>query len=177
MKIYTRFGDKGSTALIGGAVVPKDDLRVEACGAVDELSAVLGLAASMAGPPGLARALESIQADLFVVGAYLATKGKRARTIPPARVDELELEIDRIWAELPPLRHFIIPGGTRTASILHLGRTICRRAERRIITLSRKEQVDPGILTYMNRVGDLLFVLARQANRAERVAEKVWRGR
>jgi len=177
MKIYTKFGDKGSTALLGGAVVPKDDLRVEAYGTVDELNAALGIVAAVSEDSALSASVMRIQKDLFIVGAYLATKGKRARAIPLSRVDELEDEIDALWSGLPPLRHFVVPGGTRTASILHLARTVCRRAERRIISLSRKENVDPSILAYMNRVGDLLFAMARKANRKSRAEETVWRGR
>jgi cob(I)alamin adenosyltransferase len=177
MKIYTKFGDRGSTSLIGGAVVPKDDPRVEAYGAVDELNAVLGLAIAFGDIPELGGSLKSIQGDLFIIGAELATKGKKAKAIPPQRVGEIEKEIDRIWADLPPLTHFIIPGGSKSASLLHLARTVCRRAERAVITLSQKEAVNPDTIVYMNRVGDLLFAQARFANYKKKVPETVWKGR
>ncbi len=178
MKIYTKFGDKGQTALIGGAVVPKDDLRVEAYGSVDELNAVLGVAISFADSSTLKSSLSCIQKDLFIIGAELASKGgAKARPLPPSRVGELEKEIDSLWADLPPLRNFIIPGGSRTASLLHLARTICRRAERAIVSLSRKEAVNPDTIVYMNRVGDLLFAHARHVNYEKKVDEIIWKGR
>lgn len=177
MKIYTKFGDKGKTALIGGAVVTKNDSRVEAYGSVDELNATLGVAIAFSDSEELNSSLLRIQKDLFVIGAMLATKGARARHLPPSRIEALENEIDALWEGLPPLNNFIIPGGTRTASLLHLARTICRRAERSIIALSQKEAVDPESLTYMNRVGDLLFAQARYENYRRKVPETAWRGR
>jgi cob(I)alamin adenosyltransferase len=178
MKIYTKFGDRGSTSLIGGAVVQKNDPRVEAYGAVDELNAVLGLVIAFADTPSeLEESLKSIQGDLFVIGAELATKGKKAKAIPPQRVGEIEKEIDGIWAGLPPLTHFIIPGGSKSASLLHMARTVCRRAERAVITLSQKETVNPDTIVYMNRVGDLLFAQARFVNYRKKVPETVWKGR
>ena len=177
MKLYTRFGDKGRTSLVGGTAVPKDDPRVEAYGAVDELNAVLGLAIAFIDLPRARESLGRIQKDLFVIGASLATKGKKARQLPPSRVRELEDEIDTLWAELPPLAHFVIPGGSKTASLLHMARTVCRRAERRIITLSKKEPVGPDIIVYMNRAGDLLFAMARFVNYRKKVPEGQWKGR
>lgn len=177
MKIYTKFGDRGSTSLIGGAMVPKNDLRVEAYGAVDELNAVLGMVIAFTDISELGESLKTIQGDLFIIGAELATKGKKAKAIPPQRVGELEKEIDGIWADLPPLAHFIIPGGSKSASLFHLARTVCRRAERAIITLSQKETVNPDTIVYMNRVGDLLFAQARFVNYKKKVTETVWKGR
>lgn len=183
MKLYTRFGDKGSTSLPGGAVVPKCDLRVEAYGAVDELNAAIGAAISLSDSPWAAGTLQAIQKDLFVIGAELASKGakgvkvKKARPIAPGRIGEMEGEIDRICADLPPLAHFIIPGGCRAASLLHLARTVCRRAERAVVALSQKEAVNPDSIVYLNRAGDLLFAMARYANYKKRVPETVWKGR
>ncbi|MCI0504016.1 cob(I)yrinic acid a,c-diamide adenosyltransferase [Candidatus Micrarchaeota archaeon] len=178
MKIYTKFGDRGSTSLIGGAVVPKNDLRVEAYGAVDELNAVLGVAMAFADAGPLRESLSRIQKDLFIIGAGLATRGgAKAKPLPPARIEELEKEIDGLWADLPPLRNFIIPGGSRTASLLHLARTVCRRAERSIIALSQKEAINPDTVIYMNRVGDLLFTQARHVNYENKAEEAVWKGR
>lgn len=180
MKLYTRFGDKGSTSLIGGVVVPKNDLRVEAYGAIDELNAAIGLAIAFSDVTDAKAALEAIQKDLFIIGAELAAKGsagKKPRRIPPSRISELEKEIDRMWDDLPPLRHFIIPGGSRTAALLHFTRTVCRRAERAIVALAQKEPVNPDTIVYMNRAGDLLFALARYVNYRKKVQETVWKGR
>jgi cob(I)alamin adenosyltransferase len=177
MRIYTKFGDKGSTALIGGAVVPKDDLRVEAYGAVDELNAVLGAVISFSDSRELSASLMEIQKDLFVIGAELATKSGKARRIRPSRTSELEAQIDSMSDELPPLKNFILPGGSKTSSLLHLARTVCRRAERSVVALSRKEAVNPDIIVYMNRVGDLLFMQARFVNYRKKVSEKIWKGR
>jgi cob(I)alamin adenosyltransferase len=177
MKIYTKFGDKGKTSLIGGAIVPKNSPRVEAYGSVDELNATLGVAIAFSDSEGLKSSLLRIQRDLFVIGAGLATKGARPKQLPPSRIEALEKEIDALWAELPPLNHFILPGGSRTASLLHLARTICRRAERNIIALSQKEAVPPESITYMNRVGDLLFAQARHVNYKKKVPDALWRGR
>lgn len=177
MKIYTKFGDKGNTALIGGAVVPKDDLRVQAYGSVDELNAALGLIIAFSDSDKLRESLSKIQRDLFLIGAELATKGQKPKPIPNSRISELEEEIDLIWAYLPPLKNFIIPGGSKTAALLHLARTICRRSEREVIALSRKETVNPDIVTYMNRVGDLLFAHARHVNYQKKVQDVIWKGR
>ncbi len=177
MKIYTKFGDKGRTALIGGAAVPKNDLRVEAYGSVDELNATLGLVISFSDSDELKSSLVRVQKDLFIIGAALATKGQKAKALPPSRTEALEKEIDALWSELPPLRNFILPGGSRIASLLHLARTICRRAERNVVALSQKEAVAPENITYMNRVGDLLFAQARYMNYRKKVPDSIWRGR
>ncbi len=177
MKIYTKFGDKGNTSLIGGAVVPKNSPRVQAYGSVDELNAALGLIIAFSDSAPLRESLSSIQKDLFMIGAELATKGTKARPIPSSRTADLEAEIDAIWADLPPLKHFIIPGGSKTAALLHLARTVCRRSERDVIALSQKEPVNPDIITYMNRVGDLLFAHARYVNYKKKVPDRIWKGR
>ncbi len=175
MAIYTKFGDRGQTSLLGGSVVAKDDPRVEAYGAVDELNAMLGVVIAFSDIDGVTASLSRIQKDLFVIGAELAGAKKQMR---PSRVGELEAEIDALWAELPPLRHFLIPGGSKTASLLHLARTVCRRAERQVVLLSNKEKkkVNPGIITYMNRLGDLLFTQARYVNYKNKTGEAIWKG-
>jgi cob(I)alamin adenosyltransferase len=177
MPIYTKFGDKGKTSLVGGDVVPKNDHRVEAYGSVDELNAVLGLALSFNEMEDVSIALAGVQDDLFVIGAELASKGVKAKAIRPSRMSRLEAEIDRLDALLPPLKHFILPGGSKNASLLHLARTICRRSERRVVTLAEKERVNPDTIIYLNRLGDLLFVLARFVNYKKKVDETLWRGK
>jgi len=177
MPIYTKFGDKGKTALIGGEVVPKDDPRVEAYGAVDELNAMIGLALSFSDMNELGLALVGVQNDLFTIGAGLASKGRKTKSISPIRLSKIEAEIDHLENELPPLNHFIIPGGSKTASLLHLARTVCRRAERNVVSLSRKEKVDPDTIVFLNRLGDLLFILARYVNYRKKIEEKIWKGR
>ncbi len=176
MRIYTKFGDKGQTSLIGGGIVPKSDVRVDAYGSIDELNAVLGIVLSFSEISELEDSLKNIQKDLFTIGAELATTDARSRNISPSRVGELESEIDRLSSELPPLSHFILPGGSKTASLLHLARTICRRAERKVVELSTKEKVNPDVMTYLNRVGDLLFVQARYVNYKKKVNEVLWKG-
>lgn len=177
MPIYTKFGDKGKTALIGGDVVPKNDLRVEAYGSVDELNAMLGMLLSFSDLEVINSTLSGVQDDLFVIGAELATRGVKAKSLSPLRMSRLEAEIDSLEADLPPLKHFILPGGSKTASLLHLSRTVCRRAERRVVALASIEKVNPDTIIYLNRLGDLLFTLARLANRKKRVDETIWSGR
>lgn len=175
MKIYTRFGDSGNTTLLGGTVVSKDELAVGAYGSVDELNAFLGTVLSFSEMQELTDSLKRIQSDLFIIGAELASKGS-SKTIPPARISEIEAEIDKLAAELPPLKNFILPGGSKTASLLHLARTVCRRAEREVVALSKTEKVNPATITYLNRVGDLLFMLARHVNYKKKVDETIWKG-
>ncbi|HEY8284773.1 MAG TPA: cob(I)yrinic acid a,c-diamide adenosyltransferase [Chloroflexota bacterium] len=183
MKIYTKAGDAGETALFGGLRVRKDIPRVEAYGTVDELNACLGLAVAVAGDhPAIQALLARVQSELFDVGAELSTPPERARDrlaarvplMDAARVETLEVEIDRFEAELAPLKTFILPGGTPASAALHLGRTVCRRAERRVITLAAEDEVNPEIGRYMNRLSDLLFVLARVANRRAGVEDVTW---
>lgn len=181
MKIYTRTGDDGQTGLIGGQRVSKDSLRIEAYGTLDELSAVLGLACA----EGLdAQAIEWIQAaqrHLFEMGAELANpsvgqpspeEGSDASS--ETEIGEMETWIDRLERSLPPLRNFILPGGTAAAARLHVARTICRRAERRVVTLAENIAISPRHIRYLNRLSDLLFVMARAANQSAGIADISW---
>jgi cob(I)alamin adenosyltransferase len=171
MKIYTRTGDSGETGLFRGGRVLKDAARIEAYGTVDELNATLGVVRADGLPEDLDAVLGRIQNELFVVGAELARPKPSPGTDPVvdhAGVTRLEQDIDRLEAGLEPLGQFILPGGTPAAAGLHLARTVCRRAERRVVALTRQsgEEVSAQVLTYLNRLGDLLFVLARAANAA-----------
>jgi cob(I)alamin adenosyltransferase len=182
MKIYTKTGDDGTTGLYGGGRVCKDHPRVEACGAVDELNAALGLARAETLPAEVDELLARIQNELFDLGAELATPQpavKRLAVVGTREIVVLESAIDRFDAALAPLKNFILPAGTRAAAALHLARTICRRAERRVITLSAgtQENVSPQIVVYLNRLGDLLFVLARTANAAADTSDVEWEKR
>jgi cob(I)alamin adenosyltransferase len=169
-KIYTKSGDGGETGLGDGRRVPKDHPRVEAFGTVDELNAVLGLAVASAPEAPEVGLLRSIQNDLFDVGADLcvpATDGEQpgqCLRVVPEQVARLERAIDRLNEGLSPLKSFILPGGTPAAAWLHLARTVCRRAERLTVALSREESINPQAVIYLNRLSDLLFVLARVAN-------------
>ncbi len=177
MKIYTRAGDAGETGLYGGQRVLKNVIRVETYGTVDECNAVLG-AALAAGVDDEARAmLIRIQGELFEVGADLATPSARGETVPriqPEETARLESEIDRFEEELPPLRHFILPGGSPGGAALHSARAVCRRAERLLVTLERAEEVNPEVGRYLNRLSDHLFVLARLVNHRAGVPETIW---
>ena len=179
MKIYTKTGDAGETALFGGGRVHKDDARVEAYGAVDEVNAAIGVARGVLEDPDLDGLLSRVQDHLFAVGAELATpRGAKAHAaVPPidrAWAAALEEAIDRWEAELPRLTHFVLPGGSRLAAALHLARCVCRRAERRAVALRRQAAIEPQVLVYLNRLSDFLFVAARLANHRARVAETVW---
>jgi cob(I)alamin adenosyltransferase len=181
MKIYTRTGDKGETGLFGGQRVRKDYPRIEAYGTVDELNAALGVArAELAAIDSqIEGLLARIQNDLFDLGAELAVAdpAKARRAITAQQVGELEEAIDRHDARLPPLKEFILPGGCPAAALLHLARTVCRRAERRVVALSAiaGEQVSADAIAYLNRLGDLLFVLARAANQIAGAADVPWK--
>jgi cob(I)alamin adenosyltransferase len=178
MKIYTKTGDDGETGLFGGARVPKDDPRVAAYGTVDELNAAIGLARCDL-PDELDPILERLQADLLVLGAELAcAPGKTDRLklelIGEADIARLETQIDASESALLPLENFILPGGTATAARLHVARTICRRAEREVLTLTRTSGVRRELLVYLNRLSDLLFVLARRANAISGIPDVPW---
>lgn len=171
VRIYTRTGDDGTTGLIGGKRVSKDHLRIEAYGSVDELNALLGVVQSYSLPKRVERILQRIQDDLFTIGADLAVPAGVDRNdykvpgVADADITALESEIDACEQRLEPLRKFILPGGTTAAALLHLARTVARRAERHCVSLTRAENVDPQILRYLNRLSDLCFVLARFVNR------------
>jgi cob(I)alamin adenosyltransferase len=181
MKIYTRTGDQGETSLFGGPRVSKDVLRLEACGTVDELNSLLGAARAATLPEDLDRLLDRLQNELFELGAELAAVdpiARGTRTLGPPHVGALEASIDHYQAGLPELRQFILPGGTPAAAQLHVARTVCRRAERRLVSLLRSdgpEQVSSTLITYLNRLGDLLFVLARAANAMAGREDMAWR--
>lgn len=172
-RIVTRTGDGGDTRLGSGVKVRKTHPRIEAIGTVDELNAILGIA-RMGGPAAIRRLIASIQHDLFDLGADLCVPAggsphaRRALRIAAAQPARLEAEVARVNRGLRPLTSFVLPGGTATAAVLHLARTVCRRAERRVVSLAGRESVNPEILRYLNRLGDLLFVLARAANRGGR---------
>jgi cob(I)alamin adenosyltransferase len=177
--LYTRTGDGGETALFDGRRVSKADLRVDAYGEIDELNAALGVALAAGVAPDEAAMLEQIQRDLFAVGGTLADPAHRVAgrvqkmAVGQADVSRLEQWIDRLEDSLPPLRHFILPGGSPQGAALHLARTICRRAERRIVSL-RVGEVDPVLLAYLNRLSDFLFVAARAVNQRAGITELKW---
>jgi cob(I)alamin adenosyltransferase len=179
MKIYTRTGDGGDTSLYDGTRVSKSDARIEACGELDELNALLGSARSSGLDQELDAMLDHLQRDLFALGAQIADPAHQiaARVskvvINPAAVERLEHWIDALEDSLPPLRRFILPGGSPAASTIHLARTVCRRAERRIVDLG-VEELDPALLAYINRLSDLLFVFARALNHRAGRAEVEW---
>jgi cob(I)alamin adenosyltransferase len=180
MKIYTRTGDQGQTGLFGGTRVSKSDGRVAAYGDVDELNACLGVVRAQGElAEDLIGLLEQLQKDLFAIGARLADPAEKIAervtkvAVTGADVARLEGWIDRLEAELPPLRKFILPGGSRAGALLHLSRTVCRRAERSIVSLGM-EHVDEHLLIYVNRLSDLLFVLARAVNHRGGQPETEW---
>jgi cob(I)alamin adenosyltransferase len=182
MKIYTKTGDDGTTGLFGGGRVRKSDPRIDCYGNVDELNAALGLARVVAQGGAVASIGESlfrVQNELFVVGSHLATPedSPHTRSLPlldEAMVGRLEMEIDAAEAELEPLRNFILPGGGELAARLHVGRTVCRRAERGLVDFAMERPVAAVIVTYLNRLSDWLFVMARLANRREGRADMIW---
>ena len=179
MKIYTKTGDTGETSLFDNTRVSKADSRVDAYGEVDELNACLGVARALGLDAELSDALAAIQKDLFALGSRLADPSSRiAERVTKAVVTEadilrLEQTIDRLEADLSPLRRFILPGGSPAGAMLHLARTVCRRAERRVIALG-SGAVEPILIVYLNRLSDLLFVMARAANDRARMPETEW---
>lgn len=170
-KIYTRTGDKGTTGLGGGVRVDKDNARVEAFGTVDELNSVIGLLLACPLPEAVRAVLDDVQHDLFDVGSELAQPGRML--IPADYAARLEQVLDGFNADLPPLKEFILPGGGVAAAHCHLARTVCRRAERRVVTLGKNEAINNESLRYLNRLSDLLFVLARVLARADQ-GEVLW---
>jgi cob(I)alamin adenosyltransferase len=173
-KIYTRTGDDGSTGLGDGSRVAKDSLRVEAYGSVDETNSCIGVVLAQSSlPPDVRRCLTDVQHDLFDLGGELCIPGHRV--IAASQVERLERELDALNENLPPLKDFILPGGGAAAAACHVARSVCRRAERRCWTLAGAETVAPEALHYLNRLSDLLFVMARVLARAENGSEVVWR--
>jgi len=178
-RIYTRTGDDGTTGLAGGQRLPKDALRIAAYGTVDELNSTLGVALAAGLGPVLEEALAPVQSHLFDLGASLAVlDADRERlglgALPSKLVEGLEAMIDRLSEELPPLRTFILPGGTAGAAYLHVARTVCRRAERHLVALARESGTDPAAVAYLNRLADLLFVAARYENHRRGVEDVPW---
>ena len=181
MKIYTKTGDQGMTGLLGNRRVPKDDARIEAYGTVDELNAMLGLVRTNGLDKAVDGLLAVVQGDLFVVGSALADPapgGPFHNVITGEHIARLESAIDTLETELQPLTQFILPGGTLAAAQIHLARTICRRAERLTVKLSRQpgEDVPGSLVIYLNRLSDLLFVVARIVNHRAGVADIPWKG-
>ncbi len=178
MKIYTKFGDTGETALYGGTRLGKDALQFEAIGTVDELNAYIGYAQTLIDDPYLSQLLSRVQNHLFTVGADLATPTTHTKStemrISADFTTEMEAAIDKLSEELPPLRNFILPGGCSAGAILHIARVVCRRSERCVVRLARETQVNTEILRSLNRLSDLLFVLARTVNFRANTSEPIW---
>lgn len=177
--IYTKTGDKGTTSLVGGRRVPKTHARLEAYGTVDELNAHLGLLHTYLTGEDDRKLVQKIQNKLFSVGSYLATDQettalRAASVVLPADAEELENAMDRMEDGLPPLSAFVIPGGARGAAVCHICRTVCRRAERRILSLATEFEIDPNVTKYVNRLSDYLFVLSRRINFLENNDEIFW---
>ncbi len=171
-KIYTRTGDAGTTGLGDGTRTGKDSRRIEAIGEIDELNSTLGLLLSEPLPDAARAALTDVQHDLFDLGGELCIPGHTA--ISDRQVSQLETLLDGFNAELPPLKEFILPGGSRAASLAHLARTVCRRAERRVVALANDETVSDAVRRYLNRLSDLLFVMGRVLNRAAGRGDELW---
>ena len=179
MKIYTRGGDEGKTSLFAGGRVSKNHARLHAYGTVDELNSVLGVVLAAGAPEALVASLQRVQGELFVVGADLATPLEAPSNyvvrVSAQLISTLEAEIDEWDARLPALKHFILPGGTLCAALLHQARTICRRAERWVVALQDSEEINGETLRYLNRLSDWLFVAARYANYASNTPEVIWK--
>jgi cob(I)alamin adenosyltransferase len=171
-KIYTRTGDEGTTGLADGSRVAKDAARIEAMGAVDELNSALGVLLAEGLPEDIRGCLTDIQHDLFDLGGELSVPGHTI--IGPAHVARLEELLEGFNSSLPPLKDFILPGGSRAAGLAHVARTVCRRAERRVVALSRSESLAPALLPYLNRLSDLMFVLGRTLNRRSGGGDVLW---
>lgn len=180
MKIYTKTGDKGKTGLFGGARISKDDIRIEAYGTVDELNACVGTLNAMMPIEDQSKILSEVQNRLFTIGSNLASDPDKEMITPDLRSSDIELlesAMDRLNEELEPLRSFVLPGGSPTVGIAHICRTVCRRAERRVVSLAHDSEVDHMIIIYLNRLSDYLFVLSRWIAQVEQVAEVKWEPR
>ena len=179
MKIYTRTGDDGTTGLIGGTRVKKHNIRLESYGTIDELNSYMGMIRAMQTDKKTDQVIEGIQNKLFVIGANLATEEsieivKKQLPCKKSDVELLEKEMDRMNLELPDLRNFILPGGAQVAAVCHVARTVCRRAERRIVELAESQEVDAQFIKYINRLSDYLFVLSRYLNLQQNSPEILW---
>lgn len=171
-KVYTRTGDDGKTSLVGGKRVSKSSARVTSYGDVDELNAIIGLARLEIKDDSIKHIIKEIQNDLFILGADLASPPEvNVPRVKSEMIESLEMHIDNYLKELEPLREFILPGGNPAGAVLHLSRTVCRRAERSVVKLMEEEKLDVLPLTYLNRLSDLLFVLARVVNRMDSIDE------
>lgn len=178
--IYTKTGDGGRTSLVGGTRVSKTDDRLEAYGTVDELNSFLGLLLTYLSDERDQTFVSRVQNELFVVGSYLATDQsttqlRASSRVTPEQVESMEHEIDRLDAMLPPLNAFLLPGGSRGAAVCHVCRTVCRRAERRILALAKLAEIAPELLAYVNRLSDYLFVLSRKMNHEDKKNEIFWK--
>lgn len=177
--VYTKTGDKGTTSLVGGTRVPKTHIRLEAYGTVDELNSHLGLLITYLADERDRTFVQQVQDKLFAVGSHLATDREKtklheASIITPQQVETMENEIDRLDEMLPPLSAFVLPGGSRGAAVCHVCRTVCRRAERRILALAEQVEIASELLAYVNRLSDYLFVLSRKINQDEKKEEIFW---
>ena len=179
MKAYTGTGDKGDTGLYGGTRVGKNNPRVEAYGAIDELNSQIGVARALLKDKKLSEILKHVQEDLFVLGGDLANELVNAKIprIEKTHLQRLERITDELDSQLPRLRRFILPGGSLAGAELHVARAVCRRAERRIVNLTKTESVNPDVLPFVNRLSSFLFVLAREINQKEGVHEEEWAGK
>jgi cob(I)alamin adenosyltransferase len=181
-RVYTRTGDDGTTGLGAGGRVPKDSPRIEAYGTVDELNSQIGVALAAGLTEEVSAALQTIQNELFHLGSDLCILEEEKERVPAPRIEErhvvaLENLMDRLSETLPPLENFVLPGGCLGAAHLHVARTVCRRAERLVIALSRREKIGPFTIRYLNRLSDALFVLARAENHRRGVADVLWNSR
>ena len=178
MKIYTKTGDSGETSLLGGKRVWKDNLRIQTCGTIDELNSIIGLSINEITNPELKEVLQGIQNDLFLIGSDTAlpveNENTKIQRIDTNLSDKLESVIDKYDSQLPELKNFILPGGVKGSAFLHFARTVCRRAERNVVALSKVEKINPGIEKYLNRLSDLLFVLARFENFSNGSPDIIW---
>jgi len=184
MKIYTKSGDKGTTSLFGGARVDKNSKRLSVYGTVDELNSQIGIILSENPPKEIVKKLIRVQGELFILGWDLATPSEKGlelrvkvKRVSKYYVARLEREIDALSTSLPEINNFILPGGGKVGAQLHFARTIARRAERDAVALSKEESINPYAIVYLNRLSDWLFILARYANRQEKIIEAYWKGR
>lgn len=180
MKIYTKKGDTGETSLFGGGPFPKDNVRIDAYGCVDELNSVLGCVSVELQEEEVQKILLNVQKELFIIGSELASLNPSSQMqsgfIQNKHTQVLENQID-VWEKnLAPLKNFILPGGSRASALLHLARTVCRRAERRVVTLSHQDEIRAEVLVYLNRLSDWLFVFARYLNNQEGQSDVLWEG-